>query len=173
MFGLMYEMDPGIVNQVYQIVEGKATKVREYNKDETTTFRPLRPDDPVLQGTVFAYTSSMASGTAARLLGASSDATIETGMGVVQLGWYCNANLGNASYFYTNVNSIKRNEAPGKPIYEQNVPPHLMLTPTMTVFGKQNERIAFYYYQNTGATIAGIALPYGFYIGPAKQLLVE
>ena len=173
MYGILYELDPSIIANIYDIIEKKAAIVKGYNNDPSTTFRPFRPDDAMLQGTELVYDSTLATGGEAWIFAAAASIKVETSMGCVQVGWYCDAYLGPDSYFLTKVNSIKRNEVPAVLVYRQKTPPHLLLTPLQVVFAKQNESIEFKYYQETGEAIKCLAFPFGFVIGPAKQLLLE
>ena len=166
-------MDLQVSNKILAEMEKYVNIIKGQNKDPSTTFRPFRPDDAILQGTEFVYDSSLASGTAGYIFAASASAKVESGMGMAQFGWYCDAYLGPDSYFITNIDGIKRNEIPASLVHKQRDPDHLLLTPLQTIFAKQNQSLEFKYYQETGETIKCIALPFGFYIGPKAQLLIE
>lgn len=171
MYGLLYEMDPQVMRQIWDLVTDKVAEVKKYNNDPTTTFRTLRPED--ISGTEFVYYTAMGTGTAARIFNSGSNITVPTGWGFYQLGWYCDTNLGYASYLKTVYDQVKRNEVPAQIVYRAKNPDHLFLTPLETIFAKQQTAVSWWFYQATGGAITGIVLPFAFSIAPASQLLMQ
>jgi hypothetical protein len=128
-------------------------------------WRLIRPDDQVMAGTALTYSAALASAAnPASILGLTM-ARVPAGMGIVHLGWYCDAYLGEDGYLTVLVNTEKKQEIPAPVVYRQIRPPHSLLTTNGVIFVKENELIQWQYRQQTGAAITCIVYPFAFILG--------
>jgi len=170
MLGLLFQLNDSLMQDVMKAIRQHVDKVKEYNKDPTTTWRMLRPDDIVIGGTEGNYSTTIKASTTTQvcLTTTITAKTVPTAQGIFQIGWYLNGDITSTGNLVTKINGIKRNELPGDIITDQEE--KWMLTPRQFVLAKENDKVIFQITSGAGVDIAAIGFPIAAIIGPAEQL---
>lgn len=130
--------------------------------------RPLKPDD--LDGTANTFQTTATTVTAVRCYGAAATPKIDTGQGMLFVGWYAPEDFDTDGYLQIKVEGVERNMVAAQFVY--NMPGHVLYTPDQLVFLKQNSNFNVYLYNGQAANITSGAGPLGYIIGPPEQLLI-
>lgn len=173
MLGYFLTKDPSIYDSIVQIIDQHRNKVAEYNTSvglEDLGARLLRPDDQVIDATAETYSAEYSNGVDEFLLAQTTSKRVPNGMGVLSIGWYTQLDLGANGILEVDIESIKRQEVMARFVYDMDM--HLYVEPQQIVFAKQNDRIAWIVRNESGVDLTGVVFPFGFLIGPRKQLLL-
>lgn len=173
MLGYFLTKDPDIYDTIVEIIDTHRSIVDDYNKQvklEDIGARLLRPDDQVIKKTAETYSAEYTNGTDEYLLAAAAPERVPIGMGVLSLGWYTQLDLGANGILEVDIETIKRQEILARIVYDMDM--HIYVEPQQVVFAKANDRIAWIVRNESGVDLTGVVFPFGFLIGPRKQLLL-
>ncbi len=167
------------IRQLWQLGFGGSYEERGYirrtmaiNGDRTTTYRMIRPTDPMMGSSWNkSYTSTFRAGKWSQLFMDTYPPVarlVPPGICVLFVGWFCNVDLGGGMLRAV-INGVERCQTPAAFVY----PVRQYLTPEETYFLQPNDAISFEVFNDTPNDITGVVMPVAAIIGPAAQLGLE
>lgn len=173
MLGYFLTKDPDIYDTIMSIIDEYRVVVADYNKAvplQDVAARLLRPDDQVIGGTAETYSATYTNATDEYLLALAAPERVPIGQGVLSLGWYTTLDFGGDGILQVDLEGIKRQEVMAQFAYQNDH--NIYVEPQQVVFAKENDKVAWIIYNASGVDLTGVVFPFGFLVGPRKQLLV-
>jgi hypothetical protein len=174
--GLIYNFAAqGVIDNINKIIEDYQQKAIEIlGKTYVTAHRDILPTDSIIGGPSPDNWSTTATGGASVKVNNIAVATkVEVDQCVLIIGWYANKNLGPDSRFYLEINEKIRAPVPAEAVYLSRG--HILLTPKLLQFLKNNDRINCWIFNGLGAgnNVDGQFFPIGIVYGEGGVLGVD